>query len=132
MIPLRGHGVYAEPGSNDHIRLYDFDAAGKKRSWRVLSLFETLTSRSRSNESEKTVMTLRINEMYLNKAVEPGKPLDFWDCYRVQKIDKVSGTVTFRHHAATSLDDNASRLFTVPNTTKGIKIRVNPIGEIDF
>lgn len=127
MVQLRSTGAYAEPGSNDHIRLYDFDAAGKKRTWKVLSLFESLSARIGGADPEPPVMTLRINEMYIPSPAGPGKVTDPWTCYRVQKI---SNQICFRHHAAATDEDNASRLLTVPNTTKGMKVSVNCIGDI--
>lgn len=132
MVQLRDNGAFAEPGSNDHIRLYDFDATGKKRTWKVLSLFESLSAHSGGADTEQPVMTLRINEMYVQNMPLPGDLLDPWSVYRVQKLDKKAGTIAFRHHSAASLDDNASRLFTVPNSTKGAKIQVNGIGEVEF
>jgi CRISPR-associated endonuclease Csn1 len=132
MVQLRVNGAFAEPGSNDHIRLYDFDAVGKKRKWRVLSLFESLSARAGLPDPEPPIMTLRINEMYLNAVPLPGDPIDSWGLYRVQYMDKKAGTVAFRHHSSASINDNASRLFTTPNTTKGVKVHVNSIGEVVF
>ncbi len=132
MVQLRANGAFAEPGSNDHIRLYDFDALGKKRTWKVLSLFESLSARAGGPDSEPPVMTLRINEMYVHEVPLPGDPIDSWGLYRVQKLEKKAGKIAFRHHAAASLDDNSSRLFTAPNTTRGVKVQVNSIGEVVF
>jgi CRISPR-associated endonuclease Csn1 len=132
MVQLRVNGAFAEPGSNDHIRLYDFDDAGKRRTWKVLSLFESVSPRAAEPDAEPPVMTLRINEMYVNEVPSPGDSVDSWGVFRVQYLDKKAGTIAFRHHAAASLDDNSSRLFTKPNTTRGVKVHVNTIGEVVF
>lgn len=129
MVLLRDNGVYAEPGSNDHIKLYEFDATGRKRSWSVLSLYESISRDQSKGDEKQLAMSFRINEVYIKDQGAPGEQFDTWQLYRLQKISKVTGETTFRHHSASSLEDNSSRLITVPNTTRGLKVKISPIGE---
>ncbi|MCX6141076.1 MAG: type II CRISPR RNA-guided endonuclease Cas9, partial [Candidatus Kapabacteria bacterium] len=131
MVLLRKHGVYVAPGSNDHIKLYDFDINGKKRPWVVKTLLEAVTKTEQVG-AERPVLQLRINEMYIPKLPEPGSQLDSCEVYRVQKLNKSDGEITFRQHSATSLDENAARLIKKPSTAKGCKVSVSIIGEVTW
>lgn len=123
MKQIRGGSAFVEPGSNDHIQLGEFDEHGKRSFWNVVQTFDAV----KVNRPNERYVSYRINELYGHPdSEEIGASHSY---YRVQKLDK-TGTVTFRHHAAATLEDNKSRLFATPNTMRGIKVVVNVLGHI--
>jgi hypothetical protein len=55
--------------------------------------------------------------------------------YRVQKIESGQLTITLRHHLTAVLKneqgEEVGRKFANPNTFKGIKVKINILGEIE-
>jgi hypothetical protein len=127
MQAIRNGTVFVETGSNDHIRLYPFDQSGKKRQYRVYTLFESAKAAAAA-DTDKDYVSFRINELYVHDVPKPGEKLDPWKVYRVQKINANDGRIFFRHHAAASLDDNNARLIKSPNTLIGVKQVISILG----
>lgn len=122
MVRLRSYGLYVEPGSNDH---YEIGMAneGGKRNGAVVSLFDAVRSQTRNFATD---FKLRANEMYVFQ--DSDEPLHPNNIYRVQKITE--GNITFRSHAAASIEDNASRLNKAPSTLNGYKAKVDILGNL--
>jgi len=128
MQTIRNGTVFVETGSNDHIRLYPFDSSGKKRGYRVYTLFES--AKTISVDPDKDYTSYRINELYVHNPPKPGEELDPWSVYRVQKVSLKDGEITCRHHAAASIDNNLARLIKKPNTFSGSKLTLSPVGRV--
>ena len=143
--------TFVEPGNNHHIAIFEHESG--KRDGVVVSLFE-VTRRKRHKEPvfDKTaplkwgngwkfVMTLSINELMLfdvdEEKINWNNPrfaeVYSQNLYRVQMMD-VNKTITFRNHLTARLKDDGGieigRLFKTPNTLRGIKVRIDPIGRI--
>ena len=123
-----------QEGSNHHIVIYEYqDKKGKtKRGGHVVSMFEA-AQRARRGEpiiqrkledGQKFIMSLSINEL-----VQVPKGEGEFDVYRVQKMNAAT-QIALRHHTAANINDNNARLLVMPNTFKGSKIVVDPLGNI--
>ncbi|MDH5528141.1 MAG: type II CRISPR RNA-guided endonuclease Cas9 [Nitrospirota bacterium] len=138
MISLGGHRRTpyraVEPGGNHHMVIFEFtDAKGnRKRDAEVVSMFEA-ARRARQGEpvirrdqgpGRRFVMSLSTNEM-VQVAGEKGV-----EYYRVQYIDGSNKVICLRRHTAANLENNADRLLPRPNTLKGIKVMVDPLGRV--
>ncbi|MCH7762825.1 MAG: type II CRISPR RNA-guided endonuclease Cas9, partial [Candidatus Marinimicrobia bacterium] len=144
VIELRP-SVFVEPGSNHHISIFENIETGK-RDGKVVSLFEAVQRNKNGlpiidktpEEGWKFVLSLSINEMVLitdniesidwENKIDLGKIL-----YRIQ-IAPASLQISFRHHTVARLvtDDNQKPglILKKPNTFKGIKVRVDYLGNI--
>ena len=121
MVRLREHGAYVEPGSNDHIRVFERDGSGK-RTGTVHTLLEAT---SRSFKPARAEYTLRLGELYaFSDVIETGS------IYRVQQIGKTDQRVVFRHATAATIQDKESRVIKVINSLDGVRIRVDAIGQV--
>jgi CRISPR-associated endonuclease Csn1 len=137
--------LYVEYGKNHHVEI--FENAGGERQGRFISLFEAaqrirrgepVIDRTPPAEGWHFVMSLMINELLLLD-VEP--ELIDWDnpptsadlgsqLFRVQKMS-VTGIITLRHHTVSltgESDPGVER--RSPNTLRGIKVRINPLGRL--
>ncbi|NQW28988.1 MAG: type II CRISPR RNA-guided endonuclease Cas9 [Ignavibacteria bacterium] len=127
MVRIREHGAYAETGSNDHITLGPFNEKRKREYFNVKTLFEA-SSAMKGKQTNTEAMTFRTNEMYVQELDNgEGNSAQF---YRVQKINKADGQICFRHHSASGLIDNNSRLLKTPNTATGAKVAIDALGRL--
>ncbi|MDQ6991059.1 MAG: type II CRISPR RNA-guided endonuclease Cas9 [Mariprofundaceae bacterium] len=131
----QGHEYRAmQEGNNHHIVIYEYeDKKGKtKRGGHVVSMFEA-AQRARHGEplvqrkledGQKFIMSLSINEL-----VQVPKGDDEFEVYRVQKMNAAT-QITLRHNAAANINDNSARLLVMPNTFKGSKVVIDPLGQV--
>lgn len=141
--------TFVDGGNNHHIVI--FQKPNGKREGRIVSMYEVMALRKKNKlpvidtevgEDNDFIMSLSTNEMVL---VDNGnfKTADInWTnpnyteltkhLYRVQMI--TDGKITFRHHLTSVLTDKnnieVGRLIKTPNSFKGIKVKINHIGEI--
>ncbi len=141
--------LYVEPGKNHHIEIFENETTGK-RDGRVVTLFDAVKRKKEGlpivdknplGKGYKFIMSLAINELVLidlnykninwndqTSSQELSKKL-----YRVQKISE-STQITFRHHkVAVRKDEEGNEpgiCSFVPNTLKGVKIKISPLGKI--
>jgi len=123
-----------QEGSNHHIVIYEYqDKKGRiKRGGIVVSMFDA-AQRARNSEpviqrklekGQRFVMSLSINELVQVPKGEGG-----FNIYRVQKMNSAT-QITLRHHRAANINDNAARLLVMPNTFKGTKVALDPLGQV--
>jgi CRISPR-associated endonuclease Csn1 len=127
MVKLRKNGVFVEPGSNDHIRLFQKAEGEKKRRAEVLTLLEKVGGMRPSRESPE--VTYRINEVYCATTNADGID-DQVNLYRVQLMSKADSRLVFRQIAAATINNKSARLIKVPSSVDGFKIVVTEIGEV--
>lgn len=120
-------------GNNHHVEIIENVETGE-RAGRVVTAMDAArrARRARSaivrRDCEKGwrfVMSLSINDL-----VKLDEAVNGCELFRVQKIsaDKV---ITFRAHTSASIDDNATRVFKNPNTLRGHKVSVDPLGKLE-
>ncbi len=137
-----------EPGKNHHIVIYRYqDKKGRtKQDGEICTLFEAVRRlgnnepviRHNLGEGKEFVCSLAINEMVLLDIDK--NQIDWQDpdhmalnshLYRVQKI---SDSITFRHHLTAILKDDQQKEIGMqsktPNSYKGIKITLDRLGRI--
>ena len=131
----QGHEYRAmQEGSNHHIVIYEYeDKKGKtKRGGVVVSMFDA-AERAKTGkpiiqrelgEGKRFVMSFSINEL-----VQVPKREDGFDVYRVQKMNAAT-QITLRLHTAANINDNSARLLVQPNTFKGSKVVIDPLGNM--
>lgn len=129
MQNIRNGTVFVETGSNDHIRLHPFDAGGKKRPWRVYTLFES--AKATTIDPDKDFVSFRINELYVHDVPKPGEELDPWSVYRVKDIS-AEGRIRFAHHADASKDNTLSQHRKNASKIVGCKASADVIGRIQL
>jgi CRISPR-associated endonuclease Csn1 len=127
-----------EPGSNHHIEIFEYtDKRGNvKRGGHVVSMFEAV-QRNRKGErvvqrdhgpGKKSICSLARNDMFMLETDDGSKVL-----HRVQKLTQ-SGTIVLRPHTyAGKLSDYDKPPLIQrrsPNTLKGHKVTVDPLGRI--
>jgi len=123
-----------QEGSNHHIVIYEYqDKKGKiKRGGTVVSMFDA-AQRARHGkpiinrklgEGQRFVMSLSSNEL-----VQVPKGEDEFDIYRVQQIS-LDTKMMFRLDKAALIGNNSERLIKMPNTLKGHKVVIDPLGQI--
>ncbi len=128
--PYRG----VQEGSNHHMVIYEYEdkKGNQKRGGVVVSMFEA-AQRARRGESviqrkleegQRFVMSLSINELVKVPAGE-----DAFEVYRVQKMNAAT-QIFLRKHTAANISDKSTLLSAYPNTFKGQKIVVDPLGRI--
>lgn len=124
---------YYALGNNHHVEIIE-NVETRKRKGVVVSAFEAARRARRARtpivqrdhgEGWRFVMSLSINDL-----VKLDEAVNDCDLFRVQKIstDKV---ITFRAHTSASIDDNATRVFKNPNTLRGRKVSVDPLGNLE-
>jgi CRISPR-associated endonuclease Csn1 len=124
----------AQYGNNHHIAIFEYtDKKGRqKRNGEVVTMFEAarraklglpIVNRNQP-ESGDFVVSLAANDSVLYNDGQ---------VYRIQKIDGRSGQITMRlHNIALSGQFDPGVLRCMPNTFKGRKISVSPIGDYTF
>ncbi len=122
------------PGSNHHIEIFEYiDAKGKiKRDGKVITMFEAV-QRSRSKQpvvqrdykdGKRFICSLAINEMFM---VQQEHNIEI--LCRVQKISQ-NGQIFLRHHTYAGDLQECLPISKYPNTLKGYKVTVGPLGRI--
>jgi CRISPR-associated endonuclease Csn1 len=125
---------YVASGNNHHIEIYEYaDAKGNiKRDGKVVSMFDAV-QRSRQGklvicrdhgDRKRFVCSLAKNEMFMLE-VEEGRHV----LHRVQKISS-NKQIFFRHHLFAGDLQEEKPISKYPNTLKGYKVTVDPIGRI--
>jgi len=126
------------PGSNHHIEIFEHkDKKGNiKRDGRVITMFDTVQRSQRGEpvvrrdygDRKKFVCSLAINEMFMLELEDGSKAL-----HRVQKISQ-NGTIILRSHTYAGKLSDSDRPPLIqrksPNTLKGYKATVDPLGRI--
>ncbi len=127
---------YYALGNNHHIEIIENIETGR-RAGRVVSAMEAARRARRARtpvvrrdceEGQRFVMSLSINDL-----VKLDVPENGCDLYRVQLISAIGKrqVITLRAHTAAFLDDNTTRLITSPNTLRGRKMSVDPLGNLE-
>ncbi len=129
---------YYALGNNHHVEIIENIETGR-RAGRVVTAMEAARRARRARtsivrrdceEGQRFVMSLSINDV-----VKLDEPVNGCDMYRVQKIGNIVATgaiqITLRTHASASIDDNATRLLVSPNTLRGRKMSVDPLGKLE-
>lgn len=122
------------PGSNHHIEIFEYTEGGKKgkRDGDVITMFEAVR-RSRNGEpvvkrnhgkDKKFICSLSINEMFMLNTGDGSGIL-----HRVQKISS-NKQVFFRPHTFAGDLQKHKGISKKPNTLKGHKVTVDPLGRI--
>ena len=123
---------YYELGNNHHMEIIENTETGK-REGRVVSAMEAARRARRAQtpivrrdhgEEWRFVMSLSINDLVRLDAPENG-----CDIYRVQKM--TDGKITLRTHTSALTEDNSTRLIKTPNTLRGRKVSVDPLGKLE-
>ena len=126
---------YYAYGNNHHVEIIENEKTGRRKGVVVTAMEAARRARRegvpivrRDHGPEwRFVMSLSINDM-----VRLDAPVNGCDLYRVQLISAIGQrqVITLRAHTAASLDDNETRIITSPNTLRGRKISVDPLGNI--
>lgn len=137
-----------EPGKNHHIVIYRYhDKKGKKKQGgEVCTLFEAVRRlknkepviRRELGEGKEFVCSLAINEMVLLDAdenrIDWKNPDRLTLSPRLYRVQKISNSVTFRHHLTSVLTNDEGEKIgheqRAPNTFKGIKVQIDRLGRI--
>lgn len=129
---------YVAPGSNHHIEIFEYtDRKGRlKQKGRGITMFKAV-QRSRNKQpvicrdygdGKRFVCSLAINESFMLEVKDGGLVL-----HRVQKLDR-NGRIILRPHTfGGKLKDSDSPPLIQrksPNTLRGYKVTVDPIGRI--
>ena len=126
---------YYAYGNNHHVEIIENAKTGRRKGVVVTAMEAARRARRertpivrRDHGPEwKFVMSLSINDL-----VKLDEPVNGCSLYRVQKLSAIgSGQITLRAHTAASLDDNATRLLASPNTLRGRKVSVDPLGKLE-
>ena len=120
-------------GNNHHVEIIENVKTGRRKGVVVTAMeaarrarrAETPVVRRDHGDGWRFVMSLSINDI-----VKLDEPVNGCDLYRVQKIS-ADRVVTLRAHTAATIDDNATRLFTSPNTLRGRKMSIDPLGNLE-
>ena len=124
---------YYQFGNNQHIEIIENIETGKLKG-RVVTAMEAARRARRARipivrrdceEGWRFVMSLSINDMVNLDAQEKG-----CDLYRVQKISG-TGQMQMMLRAHTGAFDDATCLLKNPNTLRGCKMSVDPLGKLE-
>ncbi len=153
MKNIRGYNLWVEPGANHHILLFK-DRKGKIKG-EVKTVFDAFIQKVNGEspykhnlaEGDEFLMTLQINELYLDGEFPDNFDFDdkstyhriFDNIYRVQKTTQ-AGQITFRNHKEAKLEarkDNNKEyepgvLRKNPSKIKGYKLKIDPIGYLEL
>lgn len=125
-------GKYYALGNNHHIEIVENVETGKREGV-VVSAMEAARRARRARtsivqrdhgEGRRFVMSLSINDL-----VRLDEPEDGCDLYRVQKM--TDGKITLQTHTNAQTEDNSKRLIKTPNTLRGRKVSVDPLGKLE-
>lgn len=133
MEKIRGN-IWVEPGSNHHIEIFEYtDQKGKlKRDGEVVTMFkavrknrngEPVVKRDRGQD-EKSVCSLSINEMFMLEH-DDGE----FELCRIQKISQ-NKVIVLRPHTYAGDLKKQKPINKTPNSLKGYKVAVDPLGRI--
>jgi len=128
---------YVETGSNHHIEIFEYtdSKARTKRDGRVITMFEAVQRSQKGKpvvckdygDGKKFVCSLAINEMFILEV--EGKEV----LHRIQKIIHDGRIVLRPHTYGGKLSDSDSPPAIQrksPNTLKGYKVMVDPLGRV--
>ena len=124
---------YYALGNNHHIEIIE-NVETCKRKGLVVSAMEAARRARRERtpivrrdhgDGWRFVMSLSINDLVRLDAPENG-----CDIFRVQKIS-TDRVITLRAHTSATIDDNTTRVFKNPNTFRGQKLSVDPLGKLE-
>ncbi|MDE0330320.1 MAG: type II CRISPR RNA-guided endonuclease Cas9 [Nitrospinae bacterium] len=129
---------YYALGNNHHIEIVESVETGRRKGI-VVSAMEAARRARRARtpivqrdhgEEWRFVMSLSINDLVKFDAPENGCNL-----YRVQQINNIVATgaiqIMLRAHTSATIDDNATRIITSPNTLRGRKVSVDLLGKLE-
>jgi len=139
MVPIR-ENIYVEPGSNHHVEIFEYTEGEHKgkRDGQVITMFEAVR-RNRKGEpvikrdhgpDKKFIFSLAQNEMFIIK-LDGEKVL-----HRVQKITQSGKSISIilRSHTYGGKLSDYDKPPTIqrksPNTLKGRKVTIDPLGRI--
>jgi CRISPR-associated endonuclease Csn1 len=125
---------YVKPGSNHHAEIWEYIGGGKKgrREAEIVSVFEAIRRSRRGKpvvdrnhgKDTKFVCSLAINDM----VIMPNRNGES-DLYRVQKMN-VNKQIYFRHHTASTIDDESTLIRKQANLFNGRKVTIDPLGRV--
>ena len=121
-------------GNNHHVEVIENVKTGKREG-----VFVTAMEAAKRARRDKTAIVKRdhgtewrfIMWLCINDMMEIERE-DNKLYYRVQSLDASNETIALRLHVAATLDDNTTRLFATPNTLKGKKVSIDPLGNIRY
>jgi CRISPR-associated endonuclease Csn1 len=130
---IRGK-IWVEPGSNHHIEIYEYTDGKKKgkRDGEVVTMFEAVR-RKKDGEpvvnrehgpDKKYVCSLSINEMFTLESDNRE-----YDLCRIQKMSQ-NKTIVLRPHTFAGDLKKQKPINKTPNSLKGHKVTVDPLGRI--
>lgn len=121
-------------GNNHHVEIIEHIETGKRKGIFVTAMEAARRARGVADteksvivqrdhgEEWKFVMSLAVNDMVRTE--------DAQAIYRVQKLDGSNNRFTLRSHNAATLDDKQTGGDKTPNLFKGIKIIIDPLGNL--
>ena len=144
MIQLyKNRKLFVEPGSNHHIEIFE-NKDGKREGY-IVSLYEAVQRKKKSEpvirkapydeNYNQFCFSLNTNEMFLIDTDVEDLELLTWNdislnLCRIQKMD-INKNIILRHHTVSlSGESDPGVIRKKPNTLKGIKVEINPIGRI--
>ena len=130
---IRGN-IWVEPGSNHHIEIYEYTDGKKKgkRDGEVVTMFEAVR-RKKDGEpvvnrehgpDKKFVCSLSINEMFMLESDNRE-----YDLCRIQKMSQ-NKVIVLRPHTFAGDLKKQKPINKTPNSLKGYKVTVDPLGRI--
>jgi len=133
MKTIRGN-IWVEPGSNHHIEIYEYTDGKKKgkRDGEVVTMFEAVR-RKKDGEpvvnrehgpDKKFVCSLSINEMFMLESDNRE-----YDLCRIQKMSQ-NKVIVLRPHTFAGDLKKQKPINKTPNSLKGYKVTVDPLGRI--
>lgn len=133
MKKIRGN-IWVEPGSNHHIEIYEYTDGKKKgkRDGEVVTMFEAVR-RKKDGEpvvnrehgpDKKFVCSLSINEMFMLESDSRE-----YDLCRIQKMSQ-NKVIVLRPHTFAGDLKKKKPINKTPNSLKGYKVAVDPLGRI--
>ena len=147
LLPSRNKtGV--EPGKNHHIIIYRYqDTKGNTRQGgEICTLIEAVRRLKKGEpvvrrdlgEGKEFICSLAINELVLldveENQIDWQNPDHLALSPRLYRVQKISSSITFRHHLTSVLQDEdkkeIGRQIKTPNSFKGIKITIDRLGRI--
>ena len=130
---IRGN-IWVEPGSNHHIEIYEYTDGKKKgkRDGEVVTMFKAVR-RKKDGEpvvnrehgpDKKFVCSLSINEMFMLESDNRE-----YDLCRIQKMSQ-NKVIVLRPHTFAGDLKKQKPINKTPNSLKGYKVTVDPLGRI--
>lgn len=150
MIALYGpeRKLYVEPGKNHHIEIFANESSTKKEGY-VITLYETtqrkkaglpIVDRTPRNEYfPRFITAIEPNEMFLIDLEPDQIKVDHLDyllisknLYRIQKMSSTTQIILRHHTVALTGENDPGVVRKLPNTLVGTKVKITPIGKIEF